>query len=152
MNGWCLLHNIDRLEEPLSSNTKLRSLTPSGIRSLKSYSLRDFFQSLSLPSKRSSQICLMQSLFYLILLRLHTPGNKAPHICVNIQRTPPSGSLGGCCGKCWNIWIAKHSSAISIHLIWDKFQAQEHLCVEAVLLVSFSGNFPVPHVHFSKSF
>lgn len=36
---------------------------------------------------------------------------------------------------------------ISLHLIWDVFQALEHLCREAALLVSFSGNFPVPHGH-----
>lgn len=85
-------------------------------------------------------------------LQLHAPENKDSHLCVNIQRTPPLGRPRGCHGKYWYIWIAKHGLGISIHLIWDMFQAQEPLRMEAALLVSFSGNFPVPHAYFPKCF
>lgn len=132
------------------ASLKLQPLTSSMIRSLKSYSRWDF--KVEFTTKAWLSNISMQSLFYQNLLQFHAPENKDPHLCVNIQRTPPLGSLRGCHGKSRYIWIAKHSLGISIHLIWDMFQAQEPLCMEAALLVSFSDNFLVPHAHFPECF
>lgn len=145
-----LLNSKYRLSEPLG-NTKLGSLTLAMIRNFKIYPFQDFSKFEFTTKTRLSNMPT-QSLFYQNLLQLPVPENKDAHLCVNVQRTPPLGKVRGCHGKCWIIWIANHNPGISIYLIWNMFQAQEHLCVEAALLVSIPGNFPVPHVHFPKCF
>lgn len=94
----------------------------------------------------------MQSLFYQNLLQRHAPENKDPHLCVNIQRTHHWGDLEAAMEGTGVFELQNAAWGISIHLIWDMFQAQEPLCMEAALLFSFSDDFPVAHAHFPECF